>query len=142
MAETETETEIHLLIRKIAKIVDDAKTSNATHPRKLKALSAVLLKSPSLHHFSLAFTKTLTPLFLILKRTPSVERVVRFVSAFASARDPNDASASDEFLEKFLNFLLVGATAANKTARFRSCQIISEVNFFKSDFPPFFRVIF
>ncbi|KAA3476170.1 condensin complex subunit 3 [Gossypium australe] len=115
------------LIRKIAKIVDDAKASNATHLRKLKELSAVLSKSPSVHQFSVAFTKTLTPLFQILKRTATVERVVRFVSVFSSARDPNDTSASDEFLEEFLKFLLVGATAANKTARFRACQIISEI---------------
>ncbi|XVF71042.1 hypothetical protein PTKIN_Ptkin12aG0003000 [Pterospermum kingtungense] len=121
MAETQQ------LIGKIAKIIDDSKTSNATHPRKLKELSAVRSKSPSLHHFSLAFTKTLTPLFQVLKRTASVERVVRFVSAFASARDPNDASDSDEFLEEFMKFLLVGAKAANKTARFRACQIISEI---------------
>ena len=127
MAETQ-------LIRKIAKIVDEAKTSNATHHRKLKELSAVRSKSPSLHQFSVAFTKTVTPLFQILKRTASVERVVRFVSAFVSARDPIDAFASDEFLEDFLKFLLVGATAANKTARFRACQIISEVSFFKFDF--------
>ncbi|PPD67548.1 hypothetical protein GOBAR_DD35573 [Gossypium barbadense] len=115
------------LIRKIAKIVDEAKASNATHLRKLKELSAVRSKSPSVRQFSVAFTKTLTPLFQILKRTATVERVVRFVSAFSSARDPNDTSASDEFLEEFLKFLLVGATAANKTARFRACQIISEV---------------
>ncbi|PPD78173.1 hypothetical protein GOBAR_DD24903 [Gossypium barbadense] len=42
------------------------------------------------------------------------------------ARDPNDTSTGNEFLEEFLKFLLVGATAANKTARFRACQIISE----------------
>ncbi|XWS30638.1 hypothetical protein CRYUN_Cryun23aG0002700 [Craigia yunnanensis] len=115
------------LIRKIAKIVDEAKTSNASHHRKLKELSAVRSKSPSLHQFSVAFTKTVTPLFQILKRTASVERVVRFVSVFASAQESNDASANDEFLEDFLKFLLVGATAANKTVRFRACQIISEI---------------
>ncbi|KAK6256137.1 Nuclear condensin complex subunit 3 [Theobroma cacao] len=120
MAETQ-------LIGKIAKIFDEAKNSNATHHRKLKELSAVRSKSPSLHQFSAAFARTLTPLFQIQKRTASVERVVRFVSAFASARDPNDAVASDEFLEGFLKFLLVGAAAANKTARFRACQIISEI---------------
>ncbi|GMI66121.1 EMBRYO DEFECTIVE 2656 [Hibiscus trionum] len=112
---------------KIAKILDEVKASIATHQRKLKELSAVRSKCSSVHHFSVAFTKTLTPLFQALKRTATMERVVRFVSAFASARDPVDASASDEFLEEFLKFLLVGATAANKTARFRACQIISEI---------------
>ncbi|GMI77035.1 EMBRYO DEFECTIVE 2656 [Hibiscus trionum] len=115
------------LTRKIAKILDEAQASIVTHQRKLKELSAVRSKCSSLHQFSLAFTKTLTPLFHSLKRTASVERAVRFVSAFSSARDHNDASASDEFLEEFLKFLLVGATAANKAARFRACQIISEI---------------
>ncbi|KAK9041247.1 hypothetical protein V6N11_016357 [Hibiscus sabdariffa] len=115
------------LTRKIAKILDEAQASIATHQRKLKELSAVRSKCSSLHQFSVAFTKTLTPLFQALKRTATVERVVRFVSAFSSARDPNDASASDEFLEEFLRYLLVGATAANKAARFRACQIISEI---------------
>ncbi|OMO92440.1 Armadillo-like helical [Corchorus capsularis] len=119
-----TETQ---LIGKIAKIFDEAKTSNATHHRKLKELSAVRSKSPSLHQFSAVFAKTLTPLFQIQKRTASAERVVRFVSAFASGRDPNDAFASDEFLEDFLKFLLLGAKASHKTARFRACQIISEI---------------
>ncbi|XP_039054367.1 condensin complex subunit 3-like isoform X2 [Hibiscus syriacus] len=120
MAETQ-------LTCKIAKILDEAKASIATHQRKLKELSAVRSKCSSVHQFSVAFTKTLTPLFQALKRTATVERVVRFVSAFSSARDHNDASASDEFLEEFLKFLLVGATAANKTVRFRACQIISEI---------------
>ncbi|KAK8569245.1 hypothetical protein V6N12_007777 [Hibiscus sabdariffa] len=112
---------------KIAKILDEAKASIATHQRKLKELSAVRSKCSSVHQFSVAFTKSLTPLFQALKRTAAMERVVRFVSAFSSARDPNDASASDEFLEEFLKFLLVGATAADKTVRFRACQIISEI---------------
>ncbi|KAL4363502.1 hypothetical protein GQ457_04G022490 [Hibiscus cannabinus] len=111
----------------IAKILDEAKASIATHQRKLKELSAVRSKCSSVHQFSVAFTKSLTPLFQVLKRTAAMERVLRFVSAFSSARDSNDASASDEFLEEFFKFLLVGATAADKTVRFRACQIISEI---------------
>lgn len=109
----------------IAKILDESRTSYATHNRKLKDLRAVRSKPPSTAQFSSAFFKTLTPLFTVQRRTASAERVVRFVSAFA-------ATNNDEFLEDFLKFLLVAAMAANKTARFRACQIISEVffNFF------------
>lgn len=104
----------------IAKILDESRTSYATHNRKLKDLRAVQSKSPSTAQFSSAFFKTLTPLFTVQHRTSSAERVVRFVSAFA-------ATNNDEFLDDFLKFLLVAAMAANKTARFRACQIISEI---------------
>ncbi|GAV60482.1 Cnd3 domain-containing protein [Cephalotus follicularis] len=125
MEETEEEK---VLMAKIANILDETRTSNATHNRKLKEISAVRSKSPSVPQFSSAFTKTLTPLFQFQRRTAYAERVVRFVSVFASTRDPGPAAADcDEFLEHFLKFLLVAAVAANRTARFRACQIISEI---------------
>lgn len=116
MAEDETQ-----LMLKIAKILDEARASNAIHARKLKELSALRSKTtplPSL--FLSAFSKTLLPLFHFKRRVASAERIVRFVSVFA-------ASGCHVFLEDFLRFLLAATTAANKTARFRACQIISEV---------------
>ncbi|WCJ25190.1 ARM repeat superfamily protein [Euphorbia peplus] len=112
------------LMPKLAKILDDSKASNATHIRKLKELSAIRSKFPQ---FAPAFFKTLTPLFHIHRRIASAERVIRFVSLFATTRDPDNVSVCDEFLEDFLKFLLVATKAANKTARFRACQIISEI---------------
>ncbi|KAK3218552.1 hypothetical protein Dsin_012522 [Dipteronia sinensis] len=108
------------LMERIAKILDDSRMSIATHNRKLKDLLAVRSKSPSTAHFSSVFYKTLTPVFRVQRRTPSTERVVRFVSAFACVTD-------HEFLEGFLRFLLVGSMSADRTARFRACQIVSEI---------------
>ncbi|KAK0596897.1 hypothetical protein LWI29_019973 [Acer saccharum] len=108
------------LMERIAKILDDSRMSIATHNRKLKELLAVRSKSPSTAQFSSAFYKTLTPVFRVQRRTPSTERVVRFVSAFACVTD-------HEFLEGFLGFLLVGSVAADRTTRFRACQIVSEI---------------
>ncbi|XP_050228853.1 uncharacterized protein LOC126678036 [Mercurialis annua] len=105
------------LTLKIAKILDEIKTTNATHIRKLKELSTVRSKSHS--SFSASFFKTLTPLFHIQRRIPSVERVIRFVSLFAAAHN--------DFLEEFIQFLLIAAVAANKNARSRACHIISEI---------------
>lgn len=122
----ETE-EDNRLKHKIAKILDEARTSFATHNRKLKELSAVRSKSSSPLHFFSAFSKILIPLFTFQRRIASTERVVRFVSVFAGTRDPNNASDCDEFLAEFLRFLLNAAAAANRTARFRACQIVSEV---------------
>jgi len=117
--ENDTE-EAKRLMLKIAAILDEARTSYATHNRKLKELSLLRSKSSSSSLFFSTFSRTLTPIFDFQRRLASVERVVSFVSALA-------ASASDEFLDHFLKFLLAAATASNKTARFRACQIISEV---------------
>ncbi|XLS52745.1 hypothetical protein HN51_013422 [Arachis hypogaea] len=113
------------LEQKIAGILNDARASYATHNRKLKELSLLRSKSSSLSLFFSAFSKTLTPLFDFQRRLAPAERTVAFVSAFAAARDP--AADSDEFLDLFLRFLLLAAPSANKTARFRACQIVSEI---------------
>ena len=126
-----TEEEKKQVIKKIAKILDDARTSYATHNRKLKELSILRSKSHSVPQFFSAFCAALIPVFHFQKRLPSAERVVRFVSVFATLRDNGNGngndSAFDEFLDLFLKFLLVAAAAANKTARSRACQIVSEV---------------
>ncbi|KAI9118393.1 hypothetical protein K1719_010725 [Acacia pycnantha] len=122
-----TDEEKKHLTQKIAKILDEARTSYATHNRKLKELSVLRSKSHSLPQFFSAFSTALIPLFDFQKRLASAERVVRFISVFASVRDNGNDSTYDEFLDHFLKFLLVAAAAANKTARFRACQIVSEI---------------
>ncbi|KAL2337259.1 hypothetical protein Fmac_011705 [Flemingia macrophylla] len=104
---------------KLAVILDEARSSYATHNRKLKELSLLRSKSTSPSHFFSAFSKTLTPLFDFHRRLASADRIVSFVSNFAAAAD-------DEFLDHFLKFLLAAAAASNKTARYRACQIVSE----------------
>ncbi|KAH1153122.1 hypothetical protein GYH30_048981 [Glycine max] len=110
------------LMLKIAAILDEARTSYATHNRKLKELSLLRSKSSSHSHFFSGFSKTITPLFDFQRRLASADRIVSFVSAFAAT-----AAASGDFLDHFLKFLLAAAAASNKTARFRACQIVSEI---------------
>ncbi|BFG23930.1 hypothetical protein CerSpe_102040 [Prunus speciosa] len=126
MAEATVEEEKSLML-KIAQILNDASTSNATYNRKLKELSALRSKTSSSSLFFSAFCKTLTPLFAFQRRTASAERTVRFVSAFATARDSGPASQCNAFLEDFLRFLLPVSAAANRTHRFRACQIVSSI---------------
>lgn len=114
----EEREEEKLLKQRIAKILDESRTSYAIHNRKLKELSALRSRCSSPLQFFSAFSKTLTPLFTLQRRVASTERVVRFISIFAS-------TTSD--CEDFLRFLLTATAAANKTARFRACQIVSEV---------------
>ncbi|KAG2307361.1 hypothetical protein Bca52824_027109, partial [Brassica carinata] len=126
--------DLHLL-HKIAKILNDARTSYATHNRKLKELAALRSKlspsdsdeSSSIRRFSSLIFKTLTPLFAAAqRRTAAAERIVRFVAEFACLRINSDGGDS-EFLDEFLRFLIPGTVAANRNARFRACQIISEI---------------
>ncbi|KAK9091471.1 hypothetical protein Sjap_024648 [Stephania japonica] len=127
MAEME-EQEQKLLSQHIARVLDEARSSNAVHNRKLKDLS--LLRSSSPLRFFSAFITALNPLFDFQRRSSSAERVVRFVAAFAAACRNGRSGEGEEFeafLEEFLRLLIAGSSAANKTARFRSCQIISEI---------------
>lgn len=117
------ESEAHRkLSEKIRAIFQEARSSNATHRRKLKEL--LLLRSTSPAEFCAPFFDALTPLFIFQRRNSSTERIIKFVSALACYR----SDSGDEFLENFLRFLLVAATSANKTARSRACQIVSEVS--------------
>ncbi|KAL6337998.1 hypothetical protein AAG906_007804 [Vitis piasezkii] len=109
------------LMQKIARVLDESGASNAAHIRKLKDLSTLRSAASSSLFFS-AFSKTLIPLFAFPRRTYSAERTVRFIATFASKCDFTTA-----FLEEFFRFLLNAATAANRTARFRACQMISEI---------------
>ncbi|KAK6127457.1 hypothetical protein DH2020_038806 [Rehmannia glutinosa] len=109
---------------KIAGIFDDVRTSHATHIRKLKELAALRSSSPT--EFCSAFCQALTALFNFQRRTAAAERIIKFASIFSCSYG-RKGDCSDEFLENFLKFLLVAAVAANKTARFRACQIVSEI---------------
>ncbi|KAL0921586.1 hypothetical protein M5K25_008672 [Dendrobium thyrsiflorum] len=118
--------EDHRLARQIAEILDECRLSHAVHTRKLKELTAIRSTVPNDRFFP-SFARAIKPLFDLSRRTPSSERAVRFVAAFAARFDENNAFACDAFLEEFLRFLLIGTNAAHRAARFRSCHIISEI---------------
>ncbi|EPS67472.1 hypothetical protein M569_07302 [Genlisea aurea] len=125
MAEEE-KAENRQLVLKIARIFDEVRTSHATHVRRVKELVALRSSSPSAEDFCGAFCAALTPVFDFNRKTASAERVIKFVASFSCSRAGRDDSG-DDFLESFLRFLLKAAAAANNTARFRACQIISEI---------------
>lgn len=124
------------LTEKIVKIFEETRTSHATHIRKLKELLNLFRQSSKMlspEKFFAAFSKALTPLFDFSRRTASAERIIKFVAVFATFRSDKDSSDDiNEFLEQFLRFLIMASTAADKNARLRACQIISEVLYFDS----------
>jgi condensin complex subunit 3 len=134
--------ETRRLAGEVARVLDECRASLAVHPRKLRELAALRSASASSGgRFLPAFCTALTPLFQILRRSPASDRVARFAAAFASASASASASGEggDGFLEGFLRFLLAASAAAHRPARFRSCQIISEVRGLSHVFSPFRR---
>ena len=62
------------------------------------------------------------------QREPAVERLVRFVVVLANERDADEAHAEDDaFLEELLWALLPLSEAADKSVRFRVCQLIASL---------------
>ncbi|KAL6631337.1 hypothetical protein ACP70R_028187 [Stipagrostis hirtigluma subsp. patula] len=120
------------LTREVARVLDECRASLAVHPRKLRELAA--LRSSSSNpgggdRFLPAFCVAVTPLFNLARRSAGSDRAARFVAAFASssASSSADGGGVDGFLEGYLRFLLTASAAAHRPARFRACQIISEI---------------
>lgn len=129
MAEATVSEAEQRLSGEIRRILDESCQSQALHNRKLKELASLHRSSPPDIFFP-AFVGALAPLFDFPRRTICAERSVRLAASFASiSLDKGGGSTDSEipFLDQFLRFLLSGACSAHRPARFRSCQIISEV---------------
>ncbi|XP_021306121.1 condensin complex subunit 3 isoform X2 [Sorghum bicolor] len=122
----------HRIAREVARVLDECRASHAVHPRKLRELAALRSSSGGGggggRLFLEAFCDALTPLFALARRSAGSDRVARFVAAFASASASSSADGGGNgFLEEFLRFLVTASKAAHRPARFRACQIISEI---------------
>eukprot|EP01018_Ginkgo_biloba_P038171 Gb_36529 [translate_table: standard] len=109
----------------IARILNECQHSYALHPRRIKEL--VVVRRDHKEEFMKEWWQTLRPLFLVMKREPAVERIVKFVAAFSAYRDESHGDECDAFLEEFFGILLFSSDASHKAVRFRACQILSEV---------------
>ncbi|XP_062233154.1 uncharacterized protein LOC133930508 isoform X2 [Phragmites australis] len=117
------------LAREVARVLDECRASLAVHPRKLRELAALHSSSSSGKgngRFLPAFCIAVTPLFDLARRSAGSDRAALFTAAFASSSASADGGG-DGFLEGFLRFLITASTAAHRPARFRACQIISEI---------------
>ncbi len=67
-------------------------------------------------------------MFAPAQREPAVERLVRFVITLANEREAGAEGAEDDvFLEELLWKLLPLAGAADKSVRFRICQLVASL---------------
>ncbi|AQL02929.1 ARM repeat superfamily protein [Zea mays] len=116
------------LAREVARVLDECRASHAVQPRKLRELAALRSSSGGGGRlFIAAFHVAVTPLFALARRSAESDRVARFISAFASASASSADDGGNGFLEEFLRFLVTASKAAHRPARFRACQIISEI---------------
>ncbi|CAK9882254.1 unnamed protein product [Sphagnum jensenii] len=113
--------------RLIPRTLNECQELQSVHLRTVKEL----VKCRSGHHGPQRFLKVwcecLRPIFLVRERELAVERVVRFVATFTAYRDEEHANDCDDFVEEFLKHLLQLAEARDRTVRYRTCQLISEV---------------
>ncbi len=113
--------------RLIPRTLNECQELQSVHLRTVKEL----VKCRSGHHGPQRFLKVwcecLRPIFLVRERELAVERVVRFVATFTAYRDEEHANDCDDFVEEFLKHLLQLAGASDRTVRYRTCQLISEV---------------
>jgi condensin complex subunit 3 len=113
--------------RLIPRTLNECQELQSVHLRTVKEL----VKCRSSHHgpqrFLTVWCECLRPIFLVRERELAVERVVRFVATFTAYRDEEHANDCDDFVEEFLKHLLQLAEARDRTVRYRTCQLISEV---------------
>lgn len=111
----------------IPRTLNECQHTQTAHLRTIREL--VKCRSENLETFFSILCDSLRPIFLVQEKEPSVERVVKYVSAFSAYRDEEHAEDCNSFVEDFLKHLLGFVDAANKTVRYRACQLIAEVAF-------------
>ncbi|XP_024527782.1 condensin complex subunit 3 isoform X2 [Selaginella moellendorffii] len=109
----------------LVRIFNECQQTHASHRRHLKDL-VKSRRQQDQQEFAGLFKRFVTPIFDVMKKEPAVERIVKFVASVVTFRDEN-AAECDAFLEDFVDFLLSAVDSSNKSVRYRSCQILSEV---------------
>jgi hypothetical protein len=128
----------------LAQILDQCQKSFASHQRCMKALAKLCKQDYT--SFKDALVGQLNKVLLVLKREPSIERLIQFIVngvVFLGKSEDNrkitnvqkssqkkgkkkEIIVEDENLPTFLlQYLLDRTNAKDKAVRFRSCQVIA-----------------
>lgn len=112
-------------MEKVIEIFDDAQRSSSAGVRKSNIRKLQALVQTGTEAFMKAFihflqTICIDNILLVAKKEASVENTILFFSEFISA-------FNDNLFTTCMKHLLLRTSAVDKTVRFRSCQIISEV---------------
>ncbi|BBN11729.1 condensin complex subunit 3 [Marchantia polymorpha subsp. ruderalis] len=109
----------------VPRVLNECQHSQATHPRGIKKL--VECRAMDRDGFFKIWIQCMEPLFLVSKREPVVERMLKFAASFTAYWDEAHEDDCEHFVEEYLGLLLKWADASHKSVRFRACQMISEV---------------
>ncbi len=109
----------------MAKILDDAQRSVASHTRSFASLCKLYRQDTK--DFFNQFVPHLNKILVIFKKEAAVDRLVSFISAFATRSDLLNEQERDAFVEQLLTYLLSRANAKDKAVRFRVCQLVAMV---------------
>ncbi|KAK3246813.1 hypothetical protein CYMTET_43668 [Cymbomonas tetramitiformis] len=109
----------------VAQVFNECQASVTLHKKCAHLLSKRRQETPDV--FFNDFCACLKHVLLVQKGDADAERVVKFVTTFATARESGNEDICDEFLENTLSFLLDYVTATDKTVRYRVCQIIAGI---------------
>ncbi|KAG7157088.1 Condensin complex subunit 3-like, partial [Homarus americanus] len=126
----------------LKQIFTDCQQTAATHPKLVKALIKIYLKS-DLSEFLAAFTSLLKKSLIHGDKQPSVERTLNFVAKFATTKkteqekkgedrdqddeNDNEEEEADPFLVHLILFLLDNHEANSQAVRYRVCQLINKL---------------
>jgi condensin complex subunit 3 len=112
----------------IDQALEKCQLNDSVHPAVVRELHKAHKKNPP--KFRRAFVDECNQVLLILKREPTVERLIRFLVAFATGHHIKDVSSTElvqEFTDFFLKYLLALVVVREKAVRFRCCQLISGI---------------
>lgn len=119
--EMSTETVLH--------IFEEAQRSAATHKGGVRALSALLQKQDDAGLegvMTVILRNCLDQCLVCTKKEASVDRVIKFFSEFLGFKD-HGAKKGEAIFRAGMEHLLARSMAADKTVRYRSCQVIASV---------------
>ncbi|ODV87428.1 hypothetical protein CANARDRAFT_182438, partial [[Candida] arabinofermentans NRRL YB-2248] len=135
--------QIQIVIRKV---FQDCQSSISTHKRQLVILKATQQRCRELNmsdQFNGLFLKLINKLLPIKRNEPVGDKIVRFVTAFVSAINPDVEDADEneantlvsqedeqmftEFIDVLARHLVKGLNAANRNVRYRVCHLLSHL---------------
>jgi condensin complex subunit 3 len=110
----------------IPHLFDDAQRSATSHRKNAQALRQLLRRHSDPTAYFTEFSCALNRLMGLKKRDPTIERSVKFVTAFIGLlQESDDDSGESVFTELYLGYLIRGMNAKDKVVRLRSCQLVA-----------------
>ncbi|CAL6423697.1 unnamed protein product [Bathycoccus prasinos] len=110
----------------VARLLNETQLGVAMHKRIVRQMTELRHVSGN-EKFLQDVCTCLLHVLLEYKRDLHTERVIRFIIAFTSHREPGHEEEADEFCESLIRFLLNVTAAKDRAVRFRACQMVAGI---------------